>query len=247
MPTPVYLGDFTTALRAQLLDATAPYLWSDTVLEACTVDAVRQHSFLFPRSSLQAYDVTAGQQTITLSPSNAAETPDVTANGEVFAVLGVELPAGTPIPLDRWDSTAASRSSASRTANGYRWQGKFLRLRNPAAGAEVGPGTLSVEIWQTWDEPDAATTPWNGPRADYSLVLLLAKRAAYQLLAEWQAREQGIDPQTVTVPTGDQLVGHIDVAAILAALEVQITRELTLRARRTAVVPAQNYQPPAGA
>ena len=47
------------------------YLWSDAVLTTTILDAVREHSFLFPRTSLQANDVTAGQQTITLSPSNS--------------------------------------------------------------------------------------------------------------------------------------------------------------------------------
>ena len=77
--------------------------------------------------------------------------------------------------------------------------------------------------------------------------MLLAKRNCYQLLAEWQVREQGINPQTQTVATGDVVISHIDVNAILASLEIQIKRELDLRARRTAIVPAQNPQALPGA
>src|SRR5439155_11396771 len=102
-----------------------------------------------------------------------------------------------------------------------------------ASGAEVGAAALVVVLAQTWTLPDA-TNGWNGPASDVSLLLLLAKRNAYQSLAEWQVREQGLS--TPTVGSGNTNV-HIDVPPILAALEVQIQRAIALRAPRGGTFP----------
>jgi len=100
----------------------------------------------------------------------------------------------------------------------------------PAAGggegAETDANALVVAATQTWDLPDDGGNTWNGPSADLSLLLLLARRNAYQQLAEWQARAQGLTTPTIA---GSSSNVHLDVPPILAALEVQIRRALDLR------------------
>jgi hypothetical protein len=224
---PNTMTDLVAALRTALGDTTIPYLWDDPTLEQCVADAVNEHSFEYPRLTYGRYALTAGQQEVALAPVGGAGLPDPAAPSDLVAVVGVELPPGTPIPADAWGSAAPAGAAASRAAQGYRARPGVVRLRVPASGAEVGPATLVVAATQTWDLPDTGGTAWNGPAADLSLLLLLARRAAYQTLAEWQARAQGLTTPTIA---GTSSNVHIDVPPILAALEVQIRRALDLRA-----------------
>ncbi len=226
------LPDWTAALRALLLDTSAPYLWPDAPLARCITDACTAYSYLFPRLVRTVYDVAAGQQEIALSPaaglapgSPPTPPPPGPAAADLIRVLGVELPPGLPLPEDAWPSTPAAPSLASRSPQGYRWTPQLLRLRVPAAGAEVGAGTLAVVARQTWDTPTAAAA-WNGPPSADGLVLLLAQRRAYGLLAGWQARAQGTAP--ATIPSGSSN-SHIDLPPLLAALEIEIKREIEAR------------------
>lgn len=226
---PNTMPDLVSALRTALGDtAGPPFLWDDATLAQCVTEAVNEHSWLYPRLTAGLYAVGVGQQEVALAAVGPGGGPDPAAPAALLAVVGVELPVGTPIPADAWGSTAAAGAAASRARQGYRSRYGVLRLRVPASGAETGPAALLVAATQTWDAPDA-TTPWNGPLPDLALLVLLARRAAYQLLAEWQARAQGLTTPTIA---GSSTNVHIDVPPILAALEVQITRALALRAGR---------------
>lgn len=237
---PVTRTDFITDLRRQLLDTVAPFVWADQTLALCVVEACNEHSLIYPRMVRGVADVINGQQEFDLWPvvaSGLMDAPTPVDNAEVIALVGVELPAGTPICEDRWNSTTPARSTSSRGTQGYRWRQGLIRLRNPASGLEVGGGKLVIELIQTWNSPINEGDSWNGPESDRGLILMLARRNAYQMLAEWQIREQGVGAETI--PSGNTWL-HIDIAPILAALEVQITRALDVRANRTNWTPPQS-------
>src|SRR5947199_1868860 len=115
------LTDLTGRLRAALLDTVAPYLFTDASLQQAIADAVNEHSFFYPRSVRTLYDVATGQQEWALYPLTVGGVIGPTSDVDLIAVVGVEFPAGTPIPLDGWGSTPAAPTTSSRTANGYRW------------------------------------------------------------------------------------------------------------------------------
>jgi len=223
------LPDLIAELRDHLRDSAPPLLWSDAVLGRVVTDAADEYSYLLPRAVRMTYDLAAGQQEVALFPLAAAglgpALPPAPAVADLIRVLGVELPPGTPLPADSPRSTPPAASTASRSAQGYRATPTRLRLRRPAAGPEVGPARLVIEATQTWDTP-SATVAWNGPPTDGGLVLLIAKRHAYGLLAEWQAREQGIDGEFA--PSGTLNI-QLNLPPILAALDHQIDLALTAR------------------
>ncbi len=224
-------------LRAALLDTTAPLLWSDMALDGAIDEAVTAHSYQFPCPVAARYSLGPGQQVVNIVPTDPALPEDVpvpvgTINCDVIGVQRAELPVGTPLPPDPGQSTDPAASGSARYRQGYRWRGHTLVLHNPASGDEVGSYTLRVEYLQTYNIPldTPITIAWNGPDSDVPLLLLLAKRAAYQLLAEWQIRTQGATPPTL--PSGSSLA-HIAVPPILAALEVEIARALAYRRLRS--------------
>src|SRR5690348_8392783 len=146
---PNTMADLVGALRTALGDTTVPYLWPDAALQQAVTEAVNEHSFRFPRLGYGRYAVAAGQQEVALAALGVSGTPDPAAPCDLIAVRGVELPAGTPIPADAWDSTAPAGGAASRANQGYRARYAVLRLRAPASGAEIGPDTLVVAATQT--------------------------------------------------------------------------------------------------
>jgi hypothetical protein len=108
-------------------------------------------------------------------------------------------------------------------------------LTNPASGDEVGSYTARVEYLQTYNIPldSPITILWNGPDSDVPLLLLLARRFAYEALAEWQVRTQGAEADAATwgLPSGTVGV-HIDVPRIIQSLEAQIKRAIDARKQR---------------
>lgn len=243
------LADWEARLREALLIVPGlPVTWGDDTLGSCALAGITDHSFLFPWLTRATYVVDDGQQDWLIYPVSGPTTdpapvsnPEATSAADLIAVVGVELPRGTPIPQGAFTTTPPAGSAASRAlradaqAQGYVWHAGQLHLRQPATGDEVGDDQLLVTQAQTWLLPDLDNTiAWNGPVADVPLVLLLAKRAAYETLAEWQVRIQGFDPATIIAPDTNI---HIDVPPILAALEVQIARALELRANRSAAYP----------
>ncbi|HMA37331.1 MAG TPA: hypothetical protein VKY74_22960 [Chloroflexia bacterium] len=234
----VTLAELRAALRASLIDLESPPLWPDAVLDGCLDEAIAAHSYLFPWPTTVVFDVAPGAQLfvvyplITAGPGPPGYGPAPllpSAAADLISIQAVELPLGTPVPPDPWQSTDPANSGSGRYRQGYRWRANLLQLRNPASGPEVGPGRLRLAILQTYWRPAAPADVWNGPAGDQSLLILLAKRAAYQLLAEWQARTQGLTPATVP---GPGLNLHLAIPPILAALEVQIARAITLRQQR---------------
>ncbi len=224
------LPDLIAELRDHLRDTDPPLLWSDAVLGRVVTDAADEYSYLCPRAVRMTYDISDGQQEVALFPLLALGLgptlpPSAPAVADLIRVLGVELPPGTPLPADNPHSTPPAASTGSRSAQGYRATPTRLRLRRPASGPEVGPAHLVIEATQTWDTPSASVA-WNGPPTDCGLVLLIAKRHAYGLLAEWQAREQGIDGEFA--PSGTLTI-QLTLPPILAALDHQI--DLALNAR----------------
>ncbi|MGI8587709.1 MAG: hypothetical protein ACR2M0_08495 [Chloroflexia bacterium] len=224
--------ELRTQLRSSLLDITPPLLWTDDVLNQCIAEAVTTHSLLFPFAATVDLPVALGQQSFSIYPvQNPGLLPPPVGEADLLAVQGVELPVGQPIPQDPWQSTDPAGSASSRYRQGWRVRSNTLTLRNPASGNEIGPATLRVELLQTWNLPDDGSgSSWNGPVHDVPLLVLLSKRSAYQYLAEWQARDQGITP--ALAPSGSGANLHIDVPPILVALEVQIDRALKLRQQR---------------
>lgn len=223
------LADWRARLRIALGDGTSPYLWDDDTLDQCTLTAITDHALLLPHLVRRAYSVVLGAQEFALT---------VTTAGDLLGVVGVEL-AGVPLPLRDLQSTGPARSAASRAVRadglpqGYSVRDVTLRLRQPASAAETGTNVLVVWQVETYALPDSGTV-WTGPVSDVPLVLLLARRAAYQILAEWQARTQGLT--TPTIASGSTNV-HLDIPPILAALEVEIQRALDLRKARVGTVP----------
>jgi hypothetical protein len=90
----------------------------------------------------------------------------------------------------------------------------------------VGTGTLRIEWLQTYSMPDDSDPlndiPWNGPGTDLPLLLLYAKRAAYQRLGEWQARDGIVQQQARAV----------NVANLIALCDAEIDRAVAVRRRR---------------
>jgi len=214
------LTDLRGQLRGLLLDSTAPQVWSDAVLTHCLAEAIAEHSFQFPAQAVAALSLSAGQTAVPLyalpaelpQADPADPTGSATQAAQILGVLRVELPAGIVLPDDPGQATDPAASGSAQYRQAYRWRAGWIYLRNGASGAEVGAGTLRVELLQTWSVPnEAGTITWDGPQYDLPLILLLAKRTAYQILAEWRARDdklaQGIDPSLV-LPSVDTAIGQ---------------------------------------
>lgn len=227
-------SDLRLGLRQALRDTAAPPLWTDEVIDQCIDEAVAGHSLLFPQPRTVYAALAAGARAVVLypvtDPGITALSATPTAAADLIAVQAVELPVGTPIPEAPAQSTDPAGSGSTHYRQGWRWRGHTIELRNPAAGAEVGTGTMRIDFLQTYNRPDDAGITWDGPNLDVPLLLLLAKRAAYQALAEWQVRAQGLAPATVD----DSLANiHLDVSPILADLERQIATAIRLRQTRS--------------
>jgi hypothetical protein len=221
------LTDLRGQLRAALDEAT-PSLWPDAALDVALAAAVAAHSHLFPQRVAAAIDVVDGQQDYPVYPlldpaSGVQRTPP--AGVDLIRVEAAELPPGAPLPEDAPGATPA-RPRAGRADQGYTMIGGTLRLRRLPAGGEIGAGLLRVILRQTYNWPDDSGVTWNGPAHDLPLVLLLAKRAAYQFVAERQVAAQGTAAATGASGAIDL---HIAVPAILASLEVEIARAIAAR------------------
>ncbi len=216
----VTLPVLRSQLRDLLLDAVGPQVWSDSALTHCLYEAIAEHSFQFPAQVTAKFSLSAGQtevplyalpsqlpQALPLDPTGAA-----TQAAQILGVLRVELPVGTVLPDDGGQATDPAASGSAIYRQAYRWRAGWIYLRNAAGGPEVGADTMRVELLQTWSVPsEDGTITWDGPAHDLPLLLLLAKRTAYQLLAEWRARDDnaslGIDP-TLVLPAVDVAIGQ---------------------------------------
>jgi hypothetical protein len=222
------LPDLRAALRALLLDTATPTVWPDAALDACLWEAVAAHSYRFPCEATLLFDVGESATTFLLGAGDGLDsvTP-MTSGADLIAVQRVDLPVGTPIPEDPRPITDPSGTASPAPGQAYRWRGGSLTLRRPATGAEVGPGRLRVETLQTYQRPSAdGAVLWNGPLSDRSLVLLLAQRGAYGLLAAWQARDPAL--LGAAPPTGHAA----DLPGALAALDAEIARAVAARRAR---------------
>jgi hypothetical protein len=223
-----------TALREALIDTTAPLLWTDTALDQCLDAAVAEHSGWFPCAVAARYSLAAGYERLRIVETDPSLAEDVpvpvgSIDCDVMRITRVQLKvsgAWQEWPQDRQTPGGPALSGSSRQTNGWRARGPWLYFRPAITAGQAGSYVLRVEYLQTWNRP--ATTPlvivWNAPAAHRPLLLLLAQRAAYQLLGAWQARvqEAGADPATWGLPSGTVDV-HIDVGKVLGSLEAQIT------------------------
>jgi hypothetical protein len=223
------LADLTTRLRVALADRVDPYTWADDSLAACLYQAATEHGYQFPAQAAHRYSVTAEAQVfdITAKDPSFGETGSLgdAINAEVILITRVELPVGTPLPLDPGQSTDPAGSRSSTYKQGYRARGGRITLTNPASGPEVGTYTMRVEWLQTYNLPygDGITgVPWNGPVLDLPLLLLYAKRAAYQQLGEWQARD-GIVLQQARA---------VNVESLISLLDKELDRAIKVRRLR---------------
>jgi hypothetical protein len=227
----ITLPAFRAALRAALRDETVPYTWPDSALHSCLWEATEAYAYAFPAQATLVYDLAAGQTGVALyaadgpdgplGPTPGPPTPGA-GNADLIAVQRVELPAGTPIPEDPRQAADPADSSPGATSQAWWARDGFLALRYPASGAEVGAGTLRVEVLQTYNRIDeAGLFPWNGPTNDQALILALARRTAYALLAEWRARDPSLGPTPAP-----------DLAPILAAADTALAQAFTLRRAR---------------
>ena len=210
------LAALTDKLRVALADRVDPYTWDDDSLADCIAQGATEHGYQFPAQAAHRYSVAEEAQVfdITAKDPSFGETGSLgdAINAEVITITRVELPAGTPLPVDPGQSTDPAGSRSTTYKQGYRARGGRITLTNPASGAEVGTYTMRVEWLQTYNLPygDAITgVPWNGPVLDVPLLLLYAKRAAYQKLGEWQARD-GIVTQQARAVNVESLMGLVD-------------------------------------
>ena len=222
------------ALRVALLDTTAPLLWTDPVSDQCIDAAVAQHSGWFPCPVAARYSLGLGDERLVIQPTDPALAEDVpvpagTIDCDVIRITRVQLKVsgqGQEWPQDRQPPGGPALSGSSRKSNGWRARGATLYLRPAISAPQAGSYVLRVEYLQTWNRP--ASTPlviaWNGPGDHRPLLLLLAQRAAYELLGAWQVRvqEAGANASTWGLPAGTVDV-HIDVSKVLTSLEAQIT------------------------
>jgi hypothetical protein len=227
-----------TALRAALLDNTIPLLWSDVVLDQAIDEAVTAHSYLFPCPVAARYSLGPGQQVIHVVATDPAAAEDVpipagTINCDVIGIQRVEVPWKTVIPMDPGQSTDPAASGSNSYKQGWRLRGHNVMLTNPASGDEVGSYTARIEYLQTYNIPldSPITVAWNGPDSDVPLLLLLARRFAYEALAEWQVRTQGAS-STGWIGASGSVDLHIDVPRIIDSLERQIKRAIDARKTR---------------
>jgi hypothetical protein len=223
------LSTLRPQLRRALLDLVDPYTWDDATLTACLQQAAVEHGYAFPALVARRFNVTDGLQAfdVTTMALQAAEDDTTTSvNCQVVVVTRVELPTGTVLPEDPGQSSDPAGSRSARYKQGYRVRGGHLTFTNPAAGDEVGTGTLRIEWLQTYSMPDDSDPlndiPWNGPGTDLPLLLLYAKRAAYQRLGEWQARDGIILQKTRAV----------NVESLIALCDAEIDRAVAVRRRR---------------
>jgi hypothetical protein len=223
------VADLVGRLRVALADLVDPYTWDDASLGDCIQQAVTEHSYQFPAQAAHRFSVGAGAQVfdITAKDPTVAEEGSLgdAVNAEVITITRVELPVGTPLPADPGQSTDPAGSSSTRYKQGYRARGGRITLTNPASGPEVGTFTMRVEWLQTYNLPyDAglSSVPWNGPVLDVPLLLLYAKRAAYQRLGEWQARD-GIVLQQARA---------VNVESLVALLDKELDRAIAVRRLR---------------
>jgi hypothetical protein len=223
------LSQLRTALRDVLAD-TGAAIWPNAALDHAIGEAVAEHSYLFPKRCYLLTSVTAGAQEFALTPGmDPLAGTDV--DSEIIAVQGVELPVGTRIPEDPRQSTPPPSGGSCAYRQGYFVRDRLLCLTNPASGTEIGTNTLKVYALRTYNLPNAAgTIPWDGDNKDQPLLLLLAARRAYTLLAGWKAAAQ-VDQTTVTDPDSHAAI-NISIPAALAALDREITAAIRLRQQR---------------
>ena len=251
------------ALRAALGDTDDAALWSDTVLDQALDEAIAEHAHLFPAATVLWQSVEAGITEVQIFPSGDAGegatvaqpastgATDIPApppgTRDILSVQGVWL-QGARLPDDGWAATGPAGTGPY--AQGYAWRGNYLYFRNPLSSAEAGPGALRVALLQSYNLPSADDLLlWNGPALDLPLLLLLARRGAYQLLGEWQIRHQGLEQATFEVrhaeSSGSTESGgagtssslsrawlHLAVPPILAALDTAIAAAVRARGRR---------------
>jgi hypothetical protein len=223
------VADLVARLRGALADRVDPYTWDDASLSDCVQQATTEHSYQFPAQAAHRFSVAAGTQVFDITAKDPTFPEEgslgAAVNAEVITITRVELPVGTPLPADPGQSTDPAGSSSTRYKQGYRARGGRITLTNPASGAEVGTYVMRVEWLQTYNLPyDAglSSVPWNGPVLDLPLLLLYAKRAAYQRLGEWQARDGIILQQARAV----------NVAALIALLDQELDRAIQVRRLR---------------
>jgi hypothetical protein len=226
-------GTIRTALREALRDTTAPLFWTDVALDQCLDAAVAEHSGWFPCPVAARYSLGLGQERVNIVPTDPALAEDVpvpvgTLDCDVMRITRVQFKAGAAWeewPQDRQPPGGPALSGSSRKANGWRARGHWLYLRPAITAGQAGSYVLRVEYLQTWNRPAMAPLPieWNGPADHRPLLLLLAQRAAYQMLGNWQARvqEAGANASTWGLPAGTVDV-HLDVPHVIQSLDTQI-------------------------
>jgi hypothetical protein len=222
----LHLSDLRSKLRRALLDLVDPYTWDDDTLSVCIQQASLEHSYQFPALAARRFTVTEGLQVFDVAAMALAESETDTgtaANSSVLIVQRVELPTGTVLPEDPGQSSDPANARSSTYKQGYRGRGGHITLTNPASGNEVGTNTLRLEWLQTYAMPDDSDplteVVWNGPVVDVPLLLLYAKRAAYQRLGEWQARDGIILQQTRAV----------NVEGLIALIDAELDRAIKVR------------------
>jgi hypothetical protein len=226
-------GTIRTALREALRDTTAPLFWTDTALDQCIDLAVAEHSGWFPCPVAARYSLGVGYERVNIVPTDPALAEDVpvpvgTLDCDVMRITRVQIQASgawQEWPQDKQPPGGPALSGSSRQSNGWRARGHWLYLRPAITAGQAGSYVLRVEYLQSWNRPANSPLPieWNAPADHRPLLLLLAQRAAYQLLGNWQARvqEAGANASTWGLPAGTVDV-HIDVPHVIQSLDTQI-------------------------
>lgn len=216
-----------TELRALLYDDVAPTVWSDAALDSCVREAWAEHSYLFPWSVLIQIGLTVRSNNYTVEPLTLGYSAPTDGRPltDLIGVQAVEYPFLTPLP---YDGRAQSNPTGNRmqiTGQGWYVEGDQLYLTNLPTQADVDRSALYIYATQTWIRPcDSVGALWNGPASDVELLLLLAKRQAYQLIGEWQQRNQYVTP--------DDPISRMTVGGVLQTLTQQINAAITFRRRR---------------
>jgi hypothetical protein len=172
-------SELRARVRQELGDASAPYLWSDTLLDSLLVEAGEWYSRLWPMQGV-AYDDAANGQRVFALPEGATD------------VVAVECPPGVVLAHESPGPIGISPASGGTRQSWGVWAGS-LYLGRPASGAEVGTATLLVRFLGPWARLDPIEQ-WNGPYADERLLVLWAVAQAWAWL-EAQEEKRGRPPR----------------------------------------------------